>query len=284
VLVVVLSVSPLTRRRGVADLEAAYRLPTVSVVIPALNEARNLKHVFARMPADVYEIILVDGHSTDETVAIARQLRPDIRIVAQNRRGKGNALMCGFAECTGDIIVMIDADGSTDPDEIPAFVAALAAGADFAKGSRFTFGGHSHDITSLRKIGNRALNGLVNLLFKTRFTDLCYGYNAFWASCVPSFELAVGEPGEQVWGDGFEIETILNVRAARSGARIVEVASVEHARIHGESNLRIFRDGLRVLRTINRERRRSSSPHRVAVPEQRRVIELPTLAVDATAS
>ncbi|HWT45995.1 MAG TPA: glycosyltransferase family 2 protein, partial [Vicinamibacterales bacterium] len=190
-----------------ADLEASFSLPTVSVVIPALNEARNLEHVLPRIPGYVFEVILVDGNSADDTVAVARKLRPDIKIVQQNRRGKGNALACGFAACSGEIIVMLDADGSTDPAEIPAFVASLTAGADFAKGSRFAGDGCSRDITRIRRAGNLALNWLVNVLFGTRFTDLCYGYNAFWAHCMPSFGLSVGEAGERVWGDGFEIET-----------------------------------------------------------------------------
>jgi glycosyltransferase involved in cell wall biosynthesis len=227
----------------------------VSVVIPALNEARNLEHVFARIPGDVNEVILVDGHSVDGTVAEARRLRPDVTVITQNRRGKGNALACGFAACRSDIIVMIDADGSTDPSEIPMFVSALTTGADFAKGSRFVAGGESHDITWIRKAGNKFLNGLVNLLFRTRYTDLCYGYNAFWRCVLPSFGLQIGEPGDPVWGDGFEIETLINVRVARSGATITEVASTEHARIHGDSNLNTWRDGFRVLRTISRERR-----------------------------
>ena len=117
------------------DLAAASE-PLVSIIIPALNEARNLPHVMARLP-EVDEVILVDGGSTDDTVDVARRLMPGIRVVRQNRRGKGNALACGFAAATGDIMVMIDADGSTDPGEIPSFIAALRAGADFAKGSRF---------------------------------------------------------------------------------------------------------------------------------------------------
>jgi glycosyltransferase involved in cell wall biosynthesis len=115
--------------------------PRVSIVVPALNEARNLPHVFARMPSNVHEVILVDGHSVDDTVAVARQLRPDVRVVMQSRKGKGNALACGFAVATGDIIAMIDADGSTDPGEIPRFVRALLDGADFAKGTRFAQSG-----------------------------------------------------------------------------------------------------------------------------------------------
>src|SRR5690349_22667130 len=120
---------------------------TVSVVIPALNEERNLPHVFAALPDGITEVILVDGGSVDRTVAVARELRPDVVVVHQTRTGKGNTLACGFAASTGDIIVMIDADGSTDPREIPLFVAKLTAGDDFVKGSRFDKGGHSHDIT-----------------------------------------------------------------------------------------------------------------------------------------
>src|SRR4029453_3792645 len=135
--------------------------PTVSVVIPALNEERNLPHVFAALPDGIDEVVLVDGGSVDDTVAVARRLRPDVVVVQQTRTGKGNALACGFAACTSDIIVMIDADGSTDPGEIPPFVPKLTGGHDFVKGSRFDHGGHSHDITWLRKLGNDGLNVVV---------------------------------------------------------------------------------------------------------------------------
>jgi glycosyltransferase involved in cell wall biosynthesis len=229
--------------------------PTVSVVIPTLNEERNLPHVFAHLPDGIDEVIVVDGGSRDRTVAVARELRPDVVIIQQTRTGKGNALACGFAACTGDIIVMIDADGSTDPAEIPSFVAELVAGADFVKGSRFDKGGHSHDITRLRKLGNDGLNLVVNVLFGTRFTDLCYGYNAFWRRVVPTLALpdpALPRPadGAKLWGDGFEVETMINIRAAADGMKVGEVGSIEHARIHGQSNLNTFRDGFRVLRTI----------------------------------
>ena len=221
---------------------------SVSVVIPALNEAANLPHVLARIPDFVDEVVLVDGHSIDDTVHVARKVRPDILVVAQDRRGKGNALACGFAIAAGDIIVMLDADGSTDPAEIPQFVSVLLAGSDFAKGSRFTDGGHSHDISPIRAAGNRALGATVNLLYRTDFTDLCYGYNAFWRHCLPYMGVASC--------DGFEVEALITVRLARSGLVITEVPSVEHARLHGESKLRVMRDGSRVLRTILTERAR----------------------------
>lgn len=231
------------------------QLPTVSVVIPALNEERNLPHVFAKLPPMITEVVVVDGGSTDRTVEVARQLRPDAVIVQQTRIGKGNALACGFAACTGDIIVMIDADGSTDPAEIPLFVDKLVRGDHFVKGSRFSHGGHSHDITRLRKAGNDGLNLVVNILFRTHFTDLCYGYNAFWRSVVPALDLPdtrLPRPadGRKLWGDGFEIETMINIRAVAEKLKVGEVGSTEHERIFGESNLNTFRDGFRVLRTI----------------------------------
>jgi glycosyltransferase involved in cell wall biosynthesis len=225
--------------------------PSISVVIPALNEAANLPHVLSRLPASVDEIILVDGNSIDDTIAVALSLRPDVRVVQQDRRGKGNALACGFAAATGDIIVMLDADGSNDPAEIPHFVEALMAGHDFAKGTRFALGGHSHDITTIRSLGNRGLNKVVNVLYRTRYTDLCYGYNAFWRHCLAHM---------QVTCDGFEVETLMSIRIARARLQVIEVASIEHPRKFGESNLRVIRDGLRVLRTIVTERFRRAHP------------------------
>lgn len=250
-----------------AKAELNGRGPTLSIVIPALNEAKNLPHVFARLPENVHEVILVDGYSLDDTISVARQLRPDIRVVMQTRKGKGNALACGFAAATGDIIAMVDADGSADPGEIPRFVEALLDGADFAKGTRFLKGGGSDDITRLRRAGNYLLSTLVNIAYGTRYSDLCYGYNLFWRRIVPLLDLNVTQPANgsaRIWGDGFEIETLINIRVAAAGLTVTEVPSFEHSRIHGVSNLNAVSDGLWVLRTIFREyrnsRRRRLSP------------------------
>jgi glycosyltransferase involved in cell wall biosynthesis len=237
------------------------------VVIPTLNEARNLPYVFSRLPADVHEVIVVDGHSVDDTIAVARQLRPDVRVVQQTRRGKGNALACGFEAATGDVIAMVDADGSADPGEIPKFVHALQSGADFAKGTRFAAGGGSSDITQLRRLGNRLLAAMVNVCHGTRYSDLCYGFNVFWQKYVPVLSLDTNSPPSprgdgRLWGDGFEIETLIHMRVAEEGLRVTEVPSFEHPRIHGVSNLDAFSDGLRVLTTILVERRRARCRHR----------------------
>jgi glycosyltransferase involved in cell wall biosynthesis len=218
--------------------------PSVSVVIPMKNEAANLPHVLpqARLWAD--EVILVDGHSTDGTVEVARQLVPDGIIIANDGTGKGSALRCGFAAARGDIVVALDADCSTNPAEIPAFVGALLAGADFVKGSRFVQGGGTDDMEWYRYLGNWGLRQLVRLRFGGRFTDLCYGYNAFWRHVLPYMDLS--------GVDGFEIETSMNIQALRARLTICEVASRELNRLNGASNLRTIPDGWRVLKTIIR--------------------------------
>jgi glycosyltransferase involved in cell wall biosynthesis len=232
--------------------------PTISVIVPAMNEAENLPHVLPFIPDYVDEVILVDGHSTDDTVAVAQRLMPDIRIVPQHGKGKGSALRTGFAAARGDIIVMLDADGSTDPREIPAFIEKLVKGADFVKGSRFMQGGGTADMPRHRKLGNGAFVAMVRLLFGGGYTDLCYGYNAFWSWAVPILELD---------GSGFEIETMMNIRALRAGLTVAEVPSFEHPRVFGIGRLRTIPDGIRVLKTIFKERLRES-PQQVtsAVP------------------
>jgi glycosyltransferase involved in cell wall biosynthesis len=215
--------------------------PKVSVVIPTLNESRNLPYAMWRLPDNVSEVIVVDGQSSDDTALSAASMRDDVRVVLESTRGKGAALKRGFSEATGDIIVMLDADGSADGGEIQRFVDVLLAGADFAKGSRFLPGGGSADLTRIRSLGNQALTGLVNLICQTRFSDLCYGYNAFWRDCLDFIQIDV---------NGFEVETRLMMTVASAGLAMVEVPSWEYDRVHGVSNLNAVRDGWRVLRSI----------------------------------
>ena len=230
----------------------------VSVIIPARNEAANLPHVFAGLPDGLHEVIVVDGHSTDDTIATARALRPDVRVITQSRTGKGNALACGFAAATGDIIAVVGADGSADPREIPQFVKVLLDGADFARGTRFVDGGGSGDVTWLRRFANRLLSVLFGVLFGSRCTDLCYGYCVFWRRILPilgvqAIDVPVGG-GTRLWGDGFELDALINIRVVRAGLAVTEVPSYEHRRIFGVSNLRAFSDGIRIMRTIAAER------------------------------
>jgi len=221
---------------------------TVTLLIPARNEERNIGWVLERVPLSVDEIIVIDGRSADRTIEVARAIRPDVRVVTEIGRGKGAAIRTGVAAATGDIVVMLDADGSMDPAEIDAFLRVIAAGADLVKGSRFVAAGGTTDITRVRSLGNRALLGVVNALYGTRHSELCYGFMAFRRG--PILELGLRS-------DGFEIEAEIVVRSIRARLDVQEVPSMEAPRRSGASNLHATRDGLRILRTVvtNRIRR-----------------------------
>lgn len=239
------------RSTRVAPTRRSRKRATVSLVIPAKNEARNLPRVLGAIPKVVDEVLLVDGISTDVTHLVATEHRPDIHIVREPRPGKGNALRAGFAAASGDIIVAMDADGSMMAEEIPHLLYFLDHGYDFVKGSRFISGGSSLDITPVRKLGNSVLCSVANSFFQTQFTDLCYGYFAFYRKFLPHLALA---------SEGFEIETEITVRAAKIGLRMAETPSLEMPRLSGSSNLNAIRDGIRVLRALLQERRPVQHP------------------------
>ncbi len=237
--------------------------PTVSVVIPTLNEARNLLQVLPRIPPWVLEVLIIDGSSADDTVAVAREHGTNVRIVLTPARGKGAALRVGFQEARGDVIVALDADGSTDPAEIAGFVGLLSSGADVVLGTRFAVGGGTTDMELHRRLGNLALTLLVRIAFGTDFSDLCYGYFAFWRDVLPSLDGPF---------TGFEVETMIHIRAVRAGLHVAEAPSFESPRIWGSSNLRTFSDGKRVLKAIFAEWRRNrtepaaKAPHHAPTP------------------
>jgi glycosyltransferase involved in cell wall biosynthesis len=221
--------------------------PTVSVMIPTLNEAGNLPYVLNTIPNWVDEIVLVDGRSIDDTLRIAKVLHPEIRIIKELRPGKGVAMRAGFEACKGEYIIALDADGSMDGAEIPKFRAALDSGAEYVKGRRFGPGAGSADITTFRRFGDGGICLLIRLLFGARYSDATYGYIAIRKDCVSRLHLDT---------DGFEVETLIGIRAHRAGLRTAEVPCFEAIRIHGTSNLHAMRDGVRIFRTILKERLR----------------------------
>jgi glycosyltransferase involved in cell wall biosynthesis len=234
-----------TKRRK-RSRTASAKPATVSLVIPVRNEARNIGWVLEQVADEVNEVILVDGNSTDATLITARSYRPDVKVVLQEDYGKGSALRAGFLAATGDIIVMMDADGSMAPQEIRHYIHFLNNGYDFVKGSRFIAGGGSLDITAFRRMGNRFLLGVFNHLYDGDLTDLCYGFLAFHRRYLGTMALSA---------TGFEIEAEMVVRAMQAGLRIAEVPSLELPRRAGKSNLHSVRDGFRVLHTVLRDHR-----------------------------
>jgi len=221
--------------------------PRVSVIIPTLNEAKNLPLVLPYLPmAWIDEVILVDGRSTDNTIEVAQTLLPSIIVVKEMKKGKGAAMNAGYHAATGEILIVVDADGSNDPREIPRFVQALMLGSDMVKGSRFAHGAGTTDMPFIRQLGNGVFTMMSNVLFGTHWTDLCYGYHAFWRHCLEVVDVS-DTPG-------FEIDTALYLRAAREQLHVTEVPSFEGYRFFGVGKLQTIPDGWRVLKTIAKER------------------------------
>jgi len=192
--------------------------PKITVLICALNEEEILSNVLPKIPEWADEIILVDGHSTDRTVEVVKEVRSDIRILCQPGKGKGDALKHGFEHSSGDIIVTLDAAGSTDPEEMHKFIEPLLNGYDFAKGTRF-----------LR-----------------RYTDLFSGYNAFWKRTME--EVIRWSP------DGFENEPLINSMIAKKKLKVIEVGHSDEGRLNGQVKELAWRQGLKAIKTIVRER------------------------------
>ncbi len=230
-------------------MDRAWNNLRITALICTLNEAENLPHVVPLIPAWVDEVLIVDGHSTDGTVDIARRLRPDVRIFNQPGRGKGDALRCGIEHSAGDIIVMLDADGETDPEEMETFIEPLMHGYDFVKGSRF-YSGFFPKRAFHRRVGNLILAAAFDLLFLQPFTDICSGYNAFWKKSIMKVNL-------DKEGD-FAAEPTLLARARKSRLRIKEVSHRNRGRLGGAAKVPgWWRHGLWVLATIVRERLRA---------------------------
>jgi glycosyltransferase involved in cell wall biosynthesis len=216
----------------------------VTLVIPTYSEAKNLPHVLPKIPKCVDEVIIVDGHSKDDTIKVAKELCPRAKIILQDGTGKGNALKCGYENATGNIIVQIDADGSMDPEEITGYLHYLNDGYDIVKGSRLLPGGGSKDISKVRVLGNHIFAICVNILFKTRYTDLCYGFIGFKRESIDKLDLK---------SDGFNIETEICIKAKTRGLKVKEIPSFEEKRLYGSGGLRSIRDGRHIGQTIIRE-------------------------------
>jgi len=219
--------------------------PKITDLICTLNEQDNLPYVLPKIPKWVDEILLVDGHSTDRTVEIAKEICPEIRVLYQPKKGKGDALRYGIQQASGDIIVTLDADGSTDPEEMPKFIEPLLNGYDFAKGSRFL--NKQPNMPLLRRFGNGLFAWLTNILYGTKYTDLCAGLNAFWRRILPELDPS---------GTSYLDEPTLNIRLKKMELKVVEISQRDGGRIIGKANENFLLQGWRILRIILTERLR----------------------------
>lgn len=216
----------------------------VEVIIPTLNEEKTIGSIIehAFMYAD--KVLVIDGWSDDGTIEIAKKM--GARIMFQNGRGKGAALKEAIERVNSEIIVILDGDGSMNPEEIPMFLKGIYSGVDIVKGSRFLDEGNSEDISLLRRFGNTLFTILVNTIWKSNFTDLCYGFMAFRKDSIKKLNPIL-------LSKGFAIETEIIIKAKKLGLKIIEVPSFEAKRLFGQSKLKNFRDGWEILTTILRE-------------------------------
>ncbi len=216
--------------------------PHVSVIIPTLNEEGNIARVIRRIDKVLdgasYEIIVVDGYSKDSTARIASGL--GARIIYDDK-GKGSALIKGFAAARGSILVSIDADLSNEPKEMRLLIDSIEIGYDICMGSRFITGGGTQDMPLIRRIGNRFFVILVNLFFNAHYSDLCYGYRSFRKDKIKSLALKESR---------FAIETEISIMAAKKHLKVIEIPSMEKKRDLGQGKLRTFSDGLGILKVI----------------------------------
>jgi glycosyltransferase involved in cell wall biosynthesis len=218
----------------------------VGVIIPAFNEEKNIGDVLRQLKSIGYNnILVIDGLSSDCTLKVAAM--HGAKIVLQDGRGKGQAVRQALENnyLGTDALVLMDADGSMSPEEVPRIVEALYDGADVVKGSRFIAGGGSYDMSALRRFGNAIITLTVNFLWTSRYTDICYGFVGFNKKAVRMLSPILES-------NNFEIEAEMFVKAKKLGLKVVEVPSIEHKRKNGKSNLRTFSDGFKILMTILR--------------------------------
>jgi len=219
----------------------------ISIIIPTLNEEKNLPRVlrsiknYMKNRNEKYEIIVVDGYSKDKTVEIAKKFGAKVIF---DDVGKGSALRKGMKVAKGDIVITMDADCSHQSSELGLLIEGIKAGYDVCMGSRFIQGGGTEDMPWYRKLGNKFFVFLVNLIWGMHYSDLCYGYRSFRRSCIKKLNLRE---------DRFGIETEIAIKAAKKKLRVLEVPSFEKGRVAGEGKLKTFRDGFSILRTILRE-------------------------------
>ncbi len=220
----------------------------VSVILPTRNEEGCIGRVLKEMPREVVdEVVIVDYHSTDKTAEEAKaELRPTDKFVAQKGKGYGGAFREGFDIASGDVVVMMDADGSHNPADIPALVEKVRRGYEYVMASRYTTGAHSYDDTIIRWIGNRVFTWMTNMVHGTRVSDSLYLFTAITREGLKKLNLK---------SDGFEFCTEILVKAHRAGLSFAEVPAIERLRFAGRSKVNAFWHGLKILRMILRRYR-----------------------------
>jgi len=219
---------------------------SVSVVVPCFNEEGNVRACAERVPdmGAATEIIFVDDGSADGTraaVLAAMEEDPRVRLIAYNaNHGKANAVRAGFDAAQNDVLMILDADMTVAPEDLPKFLAPLQGGtAEFVNGTRLVYPIEGHAMPTVNFVGNKAFCLLISWVLRQRVSDTLCGTKALLRRDYRSMPLS----GSDRWGD-FD----LLFGAARQKLRILEIPIHYRERAAGESKMNVRRDGPRFLR------------------------------------
>lgn len=217
----------------------------VSLVIPTRNEEGCIGKVLGEIPRKlVDEVIIVDGHSTDKTITeIKKFLKRSDKLVHQSKLGYGAAFLEGFKKVTGDVVIMMDADGSHNPKGIGEIINKLKLGYEFVMASRYAKGGKSDDDTLIRFLGNKIFTWMTNVVHGTNVTDSLYLFSAISKKQLGKLKLE---------SSGFEFCTEIIVKAHRAGLKFAEIPTTERKRYAGKSKVNSIVHGFKILRMILR--------------------------------
>ena len=221
--------------------------PFISVVIPAFNEESNIDRVLQEVHEVLsragfpYEVVVVDDGSTDRTCEVAR--RYDIDLVSNSKNlGKGGALKAGLSQARGQVVVVMDADGSHRAEDIPELIDPVLNGeAHVTVGSRFKTSEGKNSTSRLHLIGNRIINTLILLLTRRYISDSQSGFRAFKRDTLIKMPISCSE---------YEVETEMTIRMLKSGCKIKEVPIRCKQREKGFSKIDSFRDGFKILKAV----------------------------------
>ena len=212
----------------------------ISIIIPALNEVESIGRVLEEIPKDVAdEIIVSDGHSTDGTQELVRKM--GYKVIEQKGEGFGAGVASGIEEAKGDIVIIINADGSQNSKDIPLLLEKIKEGYDLVLASRYLPGAGSDDDTPLHYFGNKMFTFLCNLLYKVGISDSLYFFLAAKKGIFEKIKLKSPD-------SGYAIE--LPIKVHQAGFKITEIPSFERKRTRGRAKVNAFRNGLQILLTL----------------------------------
>lgn len=216
----------------------------ISVIIPTRNEAGCIGRVLKEIPNKIVdEIIIIDGHSTDSTKQEAQAYlrKGKDKFIFQKKKGFGNALQQALSAARGDILIILNGDGSQDPKDIPKLVKKIKEGNEYVMASRYAKGARSDDDTIIRFIGNRSLTFFTNMLHRTHVSDSLFFYTAITRNGFKKLHLT---------SPNFEYCIEMLIKAKKAGLKFAEVPVIERSRFAGKSKVSALPTGWKILKVI----------------------------------